>query len=82
MLSLSLPQAPIYLEREYMEDVTQKFDYEYYDTLDEIRREGITNMWGAPKVLMDYYPDISLKVAKEIVSDWMDTFNTRQDDGC
>ena len=64
-----------------MEDVTLRFDYEYYDTLDEMRRDGEHNMYEAHMVLQDAYPDITVKMALDIVSDWMDTFDSRWKQG-
>ena len=61
--------------------VKLKHDVKYYDYLDNLRESGITNMWGAPEYLVDSF-GVDKKLAKKIVSDWMDTFDTRQDDNC
>ena len=47
----------------------------YYQTLEHIRRSGITNMWGATPYLAEYC-NIDLKLAKDILCSWIDNYDT------
>lgn len=46
----------------------------YYQTLEHIRRSGITNMWYADTYLAKYC-NIDLKLAKDILCSWIDNYN-------
>ena len=46
----------------------------YYQTLEHIRRSGITNMWGAAPYLAKYC-NIDLKLAKDILCSWIDNYD-------
>ena len=64
-----------------MSDIELKYDEEYYDYLDELRRSGVTNMMGARSYLIDAFSIEDKKFAGQILSDWMTTFGERQDAG-
>ena len=64
-----------------MVDVDLKFDQEYYDYLDELRRSGITNMWGAGAYLIDEFSLEDKVFAGKVVTDWKDTFEARMQQG-
>lgn len=46
----------------------------YYNTLENIRRSGICNMFGASEVLRSFYPELTRDGAKEILLDWMENY--------
>ena len=47
---------------------------EYWLFLEQLRRDGRTNMFGAVPYLMDYF-GIDKKYAKQILADWMTNYN-------
>lgn len=47
----------------------------YYKTLENIRRSGICNMWGASPYLKALYPELSSNEAKEILCNWIHNYN-------
>ena len=46
----------------------------YWLFLENLRRSGAINMFGAAHVLADYF-DIDEKEARKILSDWMQNYN-------
>lgn len=46
----------------------------YYKTLEEIRRSGICNMWGAAPYLAEM-EDISEEKAEEALLEWINNYN-------
>lgn len=42
----------------------------YFEYLNELRDSGVTNMWGAPKYLVQEF-GLTLQEAKNIVTEWM-----------
>ncbi len=46
----------------------------YYQTLEHIRRSGITNMWGAAPYLAEFC-DISKDLAGDILCSWIDNYD-------
>lgn len=46
----------------------------YYKTLEEIRRSGICNMWGAAPYLAEM-EDISEEKAEEVLLEWINNYN-------
>lgn len=46
----------------------------YYQTLEYIRRSGITNMWGAAPYLAAYR-HISNDLASEVLYSWIDNYD-------
>lgn len=59
-----------------------EYDLEYYTYLDELRRSGITNMWGAAPYLKEAFEEIDdITVARNILKDWQDTFADRRKAG-
>ena len=47
---------------------------EYYKTLEEIRRSGICNMWGANTYLKDSHPELSHDEAKAVLLSWITNY--------
>lgn len=47
---------------------------DYYETLERIRRSGITNMWSAAPYLADY-EDISKTLAREVLLSWIENYD-------
>ncbi len=52
---------------------------EYYVYLENLRRSGIVNMFGAVPYLNEYYPDI--ENASEVLMSWMNNYDKLIDDG-
>lgn len=52
---------------------------EVFPYLDELRKSGETNMFGAHKYVMDDF-DISKSMAITLVSAWMKQFNSNKED--
>lgn len=46
----------------------------YWIYLEQLRRSGVTNMFGATPYLMDEF-DLDKKEAIKILSDWMHNYN-------
>lgn len=46
----------------------------YYETLECIRKSGITNMWGAAPYLAEYR-HISKELASEVLCSWIDNYD-------
>lgn len=46
----------------------------YYQTLEYIRRSGITNMWGAAPYLAEYR-DIPKTLASEVLLSWIENYD-------
>ena len=64
-----------------MEDVTIQYDPEFYDYLDELRRSGVTNMYGARAYLVDEFSIEDEDFARDILTDWMNTYEARLEQG-
>lgn len=47
----------------------------YYVVLENIRKSGITNMFGAAPYLRVLCPELSSMEAREILSNWMSNYN-------
>jgi hypothetical protein len=47
---------------------------EYYNTLEDIRQSGITNMWGAGPYLKEIYSGLSHNDANGILSNWIHNY--------
>lgn len=58
-----------------------KHDLEFYQYLDELRRSGTTNMFGARPYLIDEFDMDDKELAGSILLDWMHTFSARQKAG-
>lgn len=50
---------------------------EHLEFLDDLREDGITNMFGAAPFLQREFPDLTKREAREILIDWMRTFESR-----
>lgn len=46
----------------------------YWIYLEELRKSGVTNMFGATPYLMDAF-DLSEKEAAKVLADWMHNYN-------
>ena len=46
----------------------------YWIYLEQLRRSGVTNMFGATPYLMEEF-DLDKKEARKILSDWMENYN-------
>lgn len=46
----------------------------YYETLEVIRKSGITNMWSSAPYLAEYC-NIDLALAKDILCSWIDNYD-------
>ena len=51
-----------------------KTNNEYWIFLENLRRSGAVNMFGAAPVLAEYF-DIDEKEARKILGDWMRNYN-------
>lgn len=49
-------------------------DNKYWIYLEELRRSGVTNMYGAASYLMDAF-DLTHNEATSILADWMRNYN-------
>lgn len=58
-------------------EVKLKYDMKYYTYLDTLRKSGETNMFGASPYLRKKWPILSRQEAIHILSDWMETFDSR-----
>ena len=47
---------------------------DYYQTLENIRQSGITNMFGAAPYLKELCPELSHKEANEILCNWISNY--------
>lgn len=47
---------------------------EVFDFLDDLRESGATNMFGAAPYIMDFFPELSKREAREYLKEWMETF--------
>ena len=47
----------------------------YYQTLENIRQSGITNMFGAAPFLREFCPELSREEANEILCNWMANYD-------
>lgn len=61
--------------------IAVQYDLEYYTYLDELRRSGITNMYGAAEFMEDAFSELDHDEAKDILLDWMHTFGARREAG-
>ena len=61
-----------------MVDKERVFNY-----LDGLRVSGVTNMFGAPAYVRDYFgaKEVSHSEAINLVVEWMETFDKRHPDG-
>ncbi len=56
--------------------LTKKLENEYFEYLDELRKSGITNMYGARPYLESEF-GLDKETAGDILKKWMDTFSDR-----
>ena len=45
--------------------------------LDRLRESGVTNMFGAAPFILDQFPELTEKEAKQVLIYWMETFGER-----
>lgn len=55
-------------------------DNKYWIFLENLRRSGVTNMYGAAPYLQEVF-DISKHKAREILLDWMKNYNEKDYEG-
>lgn len=48
---------------------------EYYNVLEGIRRTGVCNMWGANVYLKAFCPELSEKLSKAILVNWISNYD-------
>ena len=61
------------MEVEKPEHVTE----EHLLYLDQLRKSGVTNMFGAVPYILLQFPDLSEEQAKQVLIYWMKTFSDR-----
>lgn len=49
----------------------------YFNYLDELRKSGNTNMFGATPYLINAFPELTKQEARDILQQWMGTFGER-----
>jgi len=47
----------------------------YFEFLNELRESGTTNMFGAGPHLENEFPELNRQEAKELVLEWMESFD-------
>ena len=47
----------------------------YYKELEQIRRSGVCNMWGASTLLMTICPELTKNKAREILLEWIENYD-------
>ena len=57
--------------------LTEADKEDIFQFLDRLRESGATNMFGARPYIMQEYPDLSDTHAGMLLSEWMQTFETR-----
>jgi len=55
----------------------KKLTKEHLKYLDNLRKSGAVNMFGARSYLQDAFPELENNEAKNILSYWMKTFSER-----
>lgn len=53
----------------------KKEHFNYYETLEKIRKSGECNMWGAASVLQEIYFELSKQEAASILTEWMHNYD-------
>lgn len=48
---------------------------DYFEYLDDLRKSGRTNMFGAAPYLAAEYPDLDIRTARLVLKLWTDTFS-------
>ena len=48
---------------------------EYYKTLEDIRRTGVVNMWGAAPYLQACYTDMSEQKSRDVLLSWIANYD-------
>lgn len=48
---------------------------DYFEFLDDLRKSGQTNMFGAAPYLAAEYPDLSIHNARAVLKRWQDSFS-------
>ena len=50
---------------------------EVFGFLDELRKSGVTNMFGAVPFILERFPNIQRQEASQLLGKWMKTFGER-----
>lgn len=61
------------INQEFEHNITASEMHEYRQYLNELRRYGACNMWGASAYLIKYF-NLEKKVAKYVLKFWMENF--------
>jgi hypothetical protein len=48
---------------------------DYFEYLDDLRKSGTANMFGAAPYLAAEYPDLGIQQARQVLKLWQDTFS-------
>lgn len=48
---------------------------DYFEYLDDLRKSGATNMYGAAPYLAAEYPDMGIQMARKVLGLWQNTFS-------
>lgn len=57
-----------------MKDQPEYAKQEHFDFLEELRRSGLVNMWGARTNLMKEFPSLSAGQALNVLTYWMENY--------
>mgnify|MGYP001166297077 CR=1 FL=1 len=59
-----------------MSDVYEKYREEYFAYLEDLRKSGVTNMFGAAPYLQEMF-DLTEKTSKQVLSEWMRSYEKK-----
>ena len=48
---------------------------DYYLFLEELRKSGVTNMFGAAPYLQEQFPELDARGAKDVLLNWMNNYD-------
>lgn len=58
-------------------EAKMKYEEKYYVYLDDLRKSGVANMFGARPFLRSKFRELSDSMATKVLGDWMETFHLR-----
>ena len=59
-----------------MSDVYEKYREEYFTYLEDLKKSGVTNMFGAAPYLQETF-DLTEKASKKVLSEWMRSYEKK-----
>ena len=59
-----------------MSDVYEKYREEYFAYLEDLRKSGVTNMFGAAPYLQEMF-DLTEQTSKKVLSEWMRSYEKK-----